>query len=86
MASATPAEARAHPNWDMGERISIDSATMFNKALEVIEARALFDVRPDQIAVLLHPQSVVHSLVEFVDGAILAHLGPPTCGRRSAMR
>jgi len=76
MASATPAEARAHPNWDMGERISIDSATMFNKALEVIEARALFDVRPDQIAVLLHPQSVVHSLVEFVDGAVLAHLGP----------
>lgn len=76
MASATPAEARAHPNWDMGERISIDSATMFNKALEVIEARALFDVRPDQIAVVFHPQSVVHSLVEFADGAVLAHLGP----------
>jgi 1-deoxy-D-xylulose-5-phosphate reductoisomerase len=76
MASATPAEARAHPNWDMGERISIDSATMFNKALEVIEARALFEVRPDQISVVLHPQSVVHSMVEFADGAILAHLGP----------
>lgn len=76
MASATPAEARAHPNWDMGERISIDSATMFNKALEVIEARALFDVRPDQISVVFHPQSIVHSLIELADGAILAHLGP----------
>ena len=76
MASATPAEARAHPNWDMGERISIDSATMFNTALEVIEARALFDVRPDQISVVFHPQSIVHSLIELADGAILAHLGP----------
>lgn len=76
MSAATPAQARAHPNWDMGERISIDSATMFNKALEVIEARALFDVSPEQISVVFHPQSVVHSLVEFVDGAILAHLGP----------
>jgi 1-deoxy-D-xylulose-5-phosphate reductoisomerase len=76
MAAATPAEARAHPNWDMGERISIDSATMFNKALEVIEARALFDVRPDQISVVFHPQSIVHSMIELTDGAILAHLGP----------
>lgn len=76
MATATPAEARAHPNWDMGERISIDSATMFNKALEVIEARALFDVEPERIAVVFHPQSIVHSMVEFADGAILAHLGP----------
>jgi 1-deoxy-D-xylulose-5-phosphate reductoisomerase len=76
MATVTPAQARAHPNWDMGERISIDSATMFNKALEVIEARALFGVRPDQIEVLVHPQSVVHSMVRFEDGAILAHLGP----------
>ena len=75
MASATPAEARAHPNWAMGERISIDSATMFNKALEIIEARALFDVRPDQISVVFHPQSIVHSLIEFTDGAMLAHLG-----------
>ena len=76
MASATPAQARAHPSWDMGERISIDSATMFNKALEVIEACALFEVRPDRIAVVVHPQSIVHSLVEFADGAVLAHLGP----------
>lgn len=76
MASATPAEARAHPNWDMGERISIDSATMFNKALEVIEARALFDVPPHSIEVLVHPQSVVHSMIGFVDGSIIAQLGP----------
>ncbi len=76
MAAATPAQARAHPNWDMGARISIDSATMFNKALEIIEARALFDVRPDQISVVVHPQSVVHALIELTDGAILAHLGP----------
>jgi 1-deoxy-D-xylulose-5-phosphate reductoisomerase len=60
----------------MGERISIDSATMFNKALEVIEAQALFDVRADQIEVIVHPQSIVHSMVGFRDGAILAHLGP----------
>jgi 1-deoxy-D-xylulose-5-phosphate reductoisomerase len=76
MAAVTPAQARAHPNWDMGERISIDSATMFNKALEVIEAQALFDVRADQIEVLVHPQSIIHSMVRFRDGAILAHLGP----------
>jgi 1-deoxy-D-xylulose-5-phosphate reductoisomerase len=76
MAAVTPAQARAHPNWDMGERISIDSATMFNKALEVIEAAALFDVRPDAIEVLVHPQSIVHSMVGFRDGSILAQLGP----------
>jgi 1-deoxy-D-xylulose-5-phosphate reductoisomerase len=76
MAAATPAQARAHPNWDMGERISIDSATMFNKALEVIEARALFDVPPDRIEVVVHPQSVVHSMVGFRDGSIIAQLGP----------
>lgn len=76
MAAATPEEARAHPNWDMGERISIDSASMFNKALEVIEARALFGLDPDRIEVLIHPQSVVHSMVGFRDGAIIAHLGP----------
>jgi 1-deoxy-D-xylulose-5-phosphate reductoisomerase len=76
MAAVTPAQARAHPNWDMGERISIDSATMFNKALEIIEAKALFDVRPEQIEVIVHPQSIVHSMVRFRDGAILAHLGP----------
>ncbi len=76
MAGVTPAQARAHPNWDMGERISIDSATMFNKALEVLEARALFGVAPGQIEVLIHPQSVIHSMVGFRDGAIMAHLGP----------
>ena len=76
MASVTPEQARAHPNWDMGERISIDSATMFNKALEVIEAHAFFDVGLDRIEVLIHPQSIVHSMVRFRDGAIMAHLGP----------
>jgi 1-deoxy-D-xylulose-5-phosphate reductoisomerase len=76
MAVVTPAQARAHPNWDMGLRISIDSATMFNKALEVIEARALFDVNPELIEVLVHPQSIVHSMVGFCDGSIIAQLGP----------
>jgi 1-deoxy-D-xylulose-5-phosphate reductoisomerase len=76
MAAVTPAQARAHPNWDMGLRISIDSATMFNKALEVIEARALFDVNPELIEVLVHPQSIVHSMVGFCDGSIIAQLGP----------
>ncbi|MCB1403707.1 MAG: 1-deoxy-D-xylulose-5-phosphate reductoisomerase, partial [Rhodobacteraceae bacterium] len=63
MARATPAQARAHPNWDMGERISIDSATMFNKALEVIEAHVLFGVPSASIEVLVHPQSIIHSMV-----------------------
>jgi 1-deoxy-D-xylulose-5-phosphate reductoisomerase len=76
MAAATPAQARAHPNWDMGERISIDSATMFNKALEVIETKALFGVDPDRIEVLIHPQSVIHSMVGFRDGSIVGQLGP----------
>jgi 1-deoxy-D-xylulose-5-phosphate reductoisomerase len=76
MASATPAEARAHPNWDMGERISIDSASMFNKALEIIEAHALFGVAPERIEVVVHPQSVIHSMVGFRDGSIIAQLGP----------
>lgn len=76
MADATPEQARAHPNWEMGERISIDSASMFNKALEVIEARVLFGLDPDRIEVLVHPQSVIHSMVGFRDGAIMAHLGP----------
>jgi 1-deoxy-D-xylulose-5-phosphate reductoisomerase len=81
MEAATPDQAVAHPNWDMGRKISVDSASMFNKALEMIEARALFGVRPDQIEVIVHPQSIVHSLVEFEDGAQLAHLGPPDmCG------
>jgi 1-deoxy-D-xylulose-5-phosphate reductoisomerase len=73
----TPEQALAHPNWDMGQKISIDSATMMNKGLEVIEARWLFDVRPDQIGVVVHPQSIVHSLVEFIDGSVVAQLGIP---------
>lgn len=77
MAQATPEQAVAHPNWDMGAKISIDSATMFNKALEMIEARHLFDVRPEQIEVVVHPQSVVHSMVGYADGSVLAQLGAP---------
>ncbi len=69
-------QALAHPNWKMGNRITIDSATMMNKGFEVIEARWLFGVRPDQIDVVIHPQSTIHSMVEFVDGSILAQLGP----------
>lgn len=76
MEQATPEQAVAHPNWDMGQRISIDSASMFNKAMEVLETHALFDVKPDQIEVIIHPQSIVHSMVGFTDGAIMAHLGP----------
>lgn len=73
----TPAQALSHPNWDMGRKISIDSATLMNKGLEVIEARWLFDVEPEQIEVVVHPQSVVHSLVEYVDGSVVAQLGIP---------
>ncbi|MGA2419239.1 MAG: 1-deoxy-D-xylulose-5-phosphate reductoisomerase [Candidatus Acidiferrum sp.] len=76
LASVTPEQALAHPNWRMGNRISIDSATMMNKGFEVIEARWLFGVRPDQIDVVVHAQSTVHSMVEFVDGSVLAQLGP----------
>jgi 1-deoxy-D-xylulose-5-phosphate reductoisomerase len=74
--TVTPEQALAHPNWRMGNRITIDSATMMNKGFEVIEARWLFGVRPDQIDVVIHPQSTVHSMVEFVDGSVLAQLGP----------
>jgi 1-deoxy-D-xylulose-5-phosphate reductoisomerase len=74
-ASITPAEALNHPTWSMGRKITIDSATLMNKGLEVIEARWLFDVPPSRIDVLIHPQSVVHSMVEFVDGTVLAQLG-----------
>jgi len=74
--SVTPEQALAHPNWRMGNRITIDSATMMNKGFEVIEARWLFGMRPDQIDVVIHPQSTVHSMVEFVDGSVLAQLGP----------
>jgi 1-deoxy-D-xylulose-5-phosphate reductoisomerase len=72
----SPEQALAHPNWKMGSRITIDSATMMNKGFEVIEARWLFGMRPDQIDVVMHPQSTVHSMVEFVDGSVLAQLGP----------
>ncbi|HEY9039207.1 MAG TPA: 1-deoxy-D-xylulose-5-phosphate reductoisomerase [Roseovarius sp.] len=71
------AEASTHPNWDMGQRITIDSASMFNKALEVIEAKEYFALEPGQIEVLVHPQSTVHALVGFCDGALMAHVGPP---------
>jgi 1-deoxy-D-xylulose-5-phosphate reductoisomerase len=76
LAHVTTEQALAHPKWKMGNRITIDSATMMNKGFEVIEARWLFDVRPDQIDVVIHPQSTIHSMVEFVDGSVLAQLGP----------
>lgn len=77
MAQVTPEEAVAHPNWSMGAKISVDSATMANKGLEMIEAAYLFGVDPERIEVLVHPQSIVHSLVEYADGSTLAQLGPP---------
>jgi 1-deoxy-D-xylulose-5-phosphate reductoisomerase len=77
MRSATPEQAVAHPNWSMGAKISVDSATMMNKGLEMIEASYLFDTPPGKIDVLVHPQSVIHSLVEYQDGSTLAQLGPP---------
>ena len=73
----TPEQACAHPNWVMGRKISVDSATMMNKALEVIEARFLFDVAPDQIEVVIHPQSVIHSMVQYKDNSVVAQLGTP---------
>ena len=75
--AVTPDEACAHPNWSMGRKISVDSATMMNKGLEVIEAHWLFDVAPEQIEVVVHPQSVIHSLVQYVDGSVVAELGNP---------
>ncbi|WP_444462375.1 1-deoxy-D-xylulose-5-phosphate reductoisomerase [Rhodobacter capsulatus] len=77
LAHATVAQASTHPNWAMGQRITIDSASMFNKALELIETREYFGVRPEQIEVLVHPESLVHALVGFKDGALMAHLGAP---------
>jgi 1-deoxy-D-xylulose-5-phosphate reductoisomerase len=77
MESVTPKQALNHPNWNMGPKISIDSATMMNKGLEVIEAKWLFDLRIDQISILIHPQSVIHSMVEYKDGSIIAQLGVP---------
>ena len=77
IAAATPAQAVAHPNWSMGAKISVDSATLMNKGLELIEAHYLFGLAPDRIDIVIHPQSVIHSLVEFVDGSVLAQLGSP---------
>ncbi|MBO1519760.1 1-deoxy-D-xylulose-5-phosphate reductoisomerase [Oceanisphaera pacifica] len=77
LAAVTPAQAIAHPNWSMGPKISVDSATMMNKGLEYIEARWLFNAAPEQIQVLVHPQSVVHSMVQYSDGSVLAQLGQP---------
>jgi len=75
--NVTPAQACAHPNWDMGQKISVDSATMMNKGLELIEACWLFNCSPSDIEVLIHPQSVIHSMVEYIDGSVLAQLGNP---------
>ena len=77
LAQATVTDACAHPNWDMGQRITIDSASMFNKALELIETREFFGIAPDKIDTVIHPQSIVHALVGFADGALMAHLGAP---------
>jgi len=77
LSAVTPEQACAHPNWVMGRKISVDSATMMNKALEVIEARHLFGVAPEQIEVVIHPQSVVHSMVQFTDASVIAQLGTP---------
>lgn len=77
LGSVTPEQACAHPNWDMGRKISVDSATMMNKGLEVIEACWLFETGPEKIQVVLHPQSIIHSLVQYVDGSVLAQLGNP---------
>jgi 1-deoxy-D-xylulose-5-phosphate reductoisomerase len=77
LAHVTVAEASAHPNWDMGQRITIDSASMFNKAMELIETHEFFGVAPDRIEAVIHPESLVHALVGFTDGALMAHVGPP---------
>ena len=77
LANVTPEQACAHPNWDMGRKISVDSATMMNKGLELIEACWLFNTTPDHVEIMLHPQSVIHSMVEYVDGSVLAQLGQP---------
>ncbi len=76
IAKATPEQAATHPNWDMGQRITIDSASMFNKSLEIIEAKELFDFSPRQIEVLIHPQSMIHAMIGFRDGGLMAHIGP----------
>lgn len=76
LAGVTPAQAVAHPNWSMGAKLSVDSSTMVNKALEIIEAHKLFNMPPEKIDVVIHPQSIIHSMVEYGDGSILAQLGP----------
>ncbi len=77
LARVTVAEALHHPTWNMGPKVTIDSATMMNKALEIVEARWLFDLRPEQLDVVIHPQSIVHSMVEYRDGSVIAQLSPP---------
>lgn len=77
LARATPEQASKHPNWDMGQRITVDSASMFNKSLELIETKEFFGIRPDQIETVVHPESMIHALVGFNDGALMAHVGPP---------
>ncbi len=77
LASATPEQAARHPNWDMGQRITIDSASMFNKALELIETKEFFQIDPARIEAVVHPESMIHALVGFRDGALMAHVGPP---------
>jgi len=77
LAQVTVADALNHPTWAMGPKITIDSATLMNKALEIIEARWLFDLSPNQIAVMIHPQSIIHSMVEYMDGSVVAQLSPP---------
>lgn len=77
LSHVTPAQACAHPNWSMGRKISVDSATLMNKGLELIEACWLFDARPDQVEVVIHPQSVIHSMAAYSDGSVLAQLGNP---------
>ena len=77
LATATPAQAASHPNWSMGQRITIDSASMFNKAMEIIETHEFFGFAPAQIDILIHPESLVHALVGFTDGGVIAHLGAP---------
>ncbi|MFW6323511.1 MAG: 1-deoxy-D-xylulose-5-phosphate reductoisomerase [Desulfovibrionales bacterium] len=78
LSNVTPEQALAHPNWDMGAKISIDSSTLMNKGLEIIEAHHLFGTNPDRLRVVVHPESIVHSLVEYKDGSLLAHLGVPS--------
>jgi 1-deoxy-D-xylulose-5-phosphate reductoisomerase len=77
MSKVTPAQALNHPNWEMGPKVSIDSATMMNKGLEAIEAKWFFDLNMDQISILIHPQSIVHSMVEYKDGSIISQMGVP---------